>query len=105
LTTRTSGGPAFEIQIRRTASPENELVVEQLIARVKVRQSNLHFWMSRPPGSDDRVPEERSKKSNHNNANAKAPRVATKSRVEVSRSGSLMRNYPVARQRANLTRH
>jgi hypothetical protein len=79
--------------------------VEQWIARIKVRQSNLHFWMLRPPGSDDRVPEERSKKNNHNNANDRAPRVATKGRVEVSRSGSLTRNYPVARQRANLTRH
>jgi hypothetical protein len=58
--------------------PENELVVEQLIARVKVRQPSLRFWPSRPPGSDDRVPEERSKKSNHKNAKDKASRVATK---------------------------
>jgi hypothetical protein len=41
----------------------------------------LTFPPSRPPGSDDRVPEERSKKSNHNNAKDKAPRVATKGRV------------------------
>jgi hypothetical protein len=34
------------------------------------------FWTSRPPGSDDRVPEEHSKKSHHNNAKDKAPRVA-----------------------------
>jgi hypothetical protein len=48
-----------------------------------MRQANLHFRPSRPPGSNDRVPEERSKKSNHNNAKDKAPRVATKGRVIV----------------------
>ena len=91
-----NGGPAFEIQICRMATHS---AWEQLIACAQMRQSNLHFWPSRPPGSDDRVPEERSKKSNHNNAKDKAPRVATKG---LSRSGSLMRNYSIARQRANL---
>jgi hypothetical protein len=94
-------GPAFEIQIRRMAPRSAWL---QLIARAHMRQSNLHFWPSRPPGSDDRVPEERSKKSNHNNAKDKArvSRPRAVSSWEVSRSGSLMRNSSVARQRANL---
>ena len=79
----------------------------ELIDRAQMRQSNLHFWPSRRSGSDDRMPEERSEKSNHNNAKDETPRFengAVSSR-EVRRSGSLMRNYSVARQRANLTRH
>jgi hypothetical protein len=37
--------------------------------------------LSRPPGSDKRVPEEHSKKSNHNNAKDKAPRAAAEGLV------------------------
>jgi hypothetical protein len=41
---------------------------QQLIARAQMRQSNSHFSPSRRPGTDDRVPEERSNKSHQNNA-------------------------------------
>jgi hypothetical protein len=74
------GRARFEIQICRTAPHSSR---EQMIARAQMRQSNLHLWPSRPPGSDDRVPEEHSKKSNHNNAKDKAPRVANTSLVVV----------------------
>jgi hypothetical protein len=50
-----------------------------------MRQSNLRFWPSRRSGSDHRVPEEHSKKTNHNNAQDKAPRVAKTSCVVGSR--------------------
>jgi hypothetical protein len=56
---------------------------------------------SQPSGSDDRMPEERSEKSNHNNAKDKTLLVAIKGVLlscGVGWSGSLMRNYPVARQ-------
>jgi transposase len=33
-----------------------------------MRQSNLERWSSQTPSNDDRMPEERSEKSNHNNA-------------------------------------
>ena len=46
-----------------------------------MRQSNLDLWLSPTPGSDDRVPEERSQKSNHNNAEDKTPRVENRGRV------------------------
>ena len=49
---------------------------EQLIARAQMRQSNLHLWPSQPHGSDDRLPEEHTKRRNHNNPKDKAPRVA-----------------------------
>jgi hypothetical protein len=44
------------------------------------------------------MPEERSEKSNHNNAKDEAPRVATEGLVVVGSQpvGSLMRNYSVA---------
>jgi hypothetical protein len=47
------------------------------------------------------MPEERSEKSNHNNAKDKTLLVAIKGVLlscGVGWSGSLMRNYPVARQ-------
>ena len=46
-----------------------------------MRQSNLDRWSSQTPGNDDRMPEERSEKSNHNNAKDKASRVAIKGLV------------------------
>ena len=55
----------------------------ELIDRAQMRQSNLHFWPSRRSGSDDRMPEERSEKSNHNNAKDKAPRVENRDGVVV----------------------
>ena len=64
--------------------------------------------VSRQSGSDDHMPEERGEKSNHNNPKDKTPRVSRTEAVsswEVSRSGSLMRNYSVARQLAKLIRH
>jgi hypothetical protein len=48
---------------------------------LKMRQSNLHFWPLRPPGCDDRLPEEHSKKHNHNNAKDKTPRVGAEALV------------------------
>jgi hypothetical protein len=50
------------------------------------------------------MPEERSEKGNHNNAKDKTPRVENRGGggAESQRSGSLMRNYWGARQRANL---
>ena len=71
----------------------------------RARGSSLS--VSRQRGSDDRMPKERSEKSNHKNPKDKTPLVESEgvSSWEVSRSGSLMRNYSVARQRANLTRH
>ena len=77
------------------APPENELVVEQLIARVKVRQPCLRFWPSRHPGSEDRVPEERSEKRNHNNAKDKTPPVD-------NRGGVVVGGQPVRIARAKL---
>ena len=50
------------------AASENELILsEQLIARAYSRHRP-----SQRSGSDDRMPEERSEKSNHNNAKDKA---------------------------------
>jgi hypothetical protein len=48
---------------------------------LKMRQSNFHFWPSQPSGSDDRMPEQHSEKSNHNNPKNKTPRVAIKGLV------------------------
>ena len=83
LTTRISGGPVFEIQIWRMAksSSGNELV----LGAIDCPRSNasIHPWPSRPPGSDDRLPEERTKKCNHNNPKDKAPRVAATGLVVV----------------------
>jgi hypothetical protein len=50
---------------------------EQLIARAQMRQSNLHLWPSRPPGSDDRLPEEHAKKRNHNDPKDEALHVTS----------------------------
>ena len=59
------------------AASENELVVpEQLIARAYTRLGPL-----RRPRTDDRVPEQRTKKSNYNNAEDEASRVGTKDLV------------------------
>ena len=48
-----------------------------------MRQSNLDRWSSQTPGNDDRMPEERSEKSNHNNAKDKTPRVENRGGVVV----------------------
>jgi hypothetical protein len=50
---------------------------------LKMRQSNSHFWPSQPSGSDDRMPEERGEKSNHNNPKDKTPRVENRGGVVV----------------------
>src|ERR1700722_1465819 len=60
-----------------------------------MRQSNLHFWPSRRSGSDDRMPEERSEKSNHNNAKDKTPRFE-------NRGGVVARGQPVGIAHAKL---
>jgi hypothetical protein len=52
---------------------------QQLNARAQ--NANLHFWPSQPSGSDDRMPEQHSEKSNHNNPKNKTPRVAIKGLV------------------------
>ena len=51
------------------------------IAQLEVHST--HLGMSEPSGSDDHVPENRSKKTNRNNAKDKAPRVATEGLVVV----------------------
>jgi hypothetical protein len=43
--------------------------------------SNLHFWPSQTPGSDDHLPEEHTKARNHNNAKDKTPRVENRGGV------------------------
>jgi hypothetical protein len=70
-----------------------------------MRQSNLRFWPSRRSGSDHRVPEEHSKKTNHNNAKDKAPRVAKTSCVVGSRPVGIAHAKLLGRPQANLTRH
>jgi hypothetical protein len=46
-----------------------------------MRQSNLDRWSSQTPGNDDRVPEEHSEKSNHNNAKDETPRFENRGSV------------------------
>jgi hypothetical protein len=75
-----TGGPAFEIQICRMA---DHAAWEQLTARSQIRESDLDLWLSQTPGSNDRMPEELSEKSNHNNAKDKASRVVTEGLVGV----------------------
>jgi hypothetical protein len=57
------------------SSSKDELVVGAIDCPLQMRQSNLHVWPLQPLGSDDRLPEERSEKSNHNNAKDKTPRI------------------------------
>ena len=75
--------------------PENERAIVQLLARVQMRQPSLRFWPSRRYGTDDRVPEERSEKSNHNNAKDKTPRFE-------NRGGVVARGQPVGIAHAKL---
>ena len=77
------GGPAFEIRIGRIAETSSGVnsSSQQLIARAQMSQSKLHFWPSQTPGSDDRMPEERSEKSNHNNPKDKTPRFENRGGV------------------------
>ena len=65
----------------------------------------LSLGVSRRPGSDDRMSEERSEKSNHNNAKDKTPRFENRGRLGARGQpvGIAHANYSVARQRANLT--
>jgi hypothetical protein len=82
------------------APPENELVVEQLIARVKCVN---RVYVSGPHG----IPAARTvcQKSAARNATTIMQRIRPRLSIteavsswEVSRSGSLVRNYSVARQ-------
>ena len=68
--------------IRRIALPDNELVAAAIHCPRSNASIDLRFWPSRS-GSDHRVPEEHSKKTNHKNAKDKAPRVATEGLVVV----------------------
>jgi hypothetical protein len=86
-----------DIPLCRTAesSTKRDSSWEQRIDRAQMRQSNLHFWPSRRSGSDDRMPEERSEKSNHNNAKDKTPRFE-------NRGGVVARGQPVGIAHAKL---
>jgi hypothetical protein len=95
---RISAGGGLSAQFNFAACAGD--VIAQLVV------DSTHLGTSQPSGSDDRMPEEHSEKSNDNNPKDKIPRVAIKGlSCEVSRSGSLMRDYSVARQPPNLTRH
>ena len=52
-----------------------------LTAALLPASARLQVGPSRPPGRDDRLPEERSEEHNHNNAKDKIPRVATEGLV------------------------
>jgi hypothetical protein len=86
--------PGHLCRTAESSSKRNSLW-EQLIDRAQMRQSNSHFWPSRRSGSDDRMPEERSEKSNHNNAKDKTPRFE-------NRGGVVARGQPVGIAHAKL---
>jgi hypothetical protein len=83
----------------------------RLATEQSLSKFNTGAWLllsvSRQRGTDDRVPEERTKKSNYNNAEDEASRVGTKDLVVRGNQPDVIAHakLSVARQRANLTRH
>ena len=97
-------GHVFEIQTCRM-TPHS--ASKQLIDRAQMRQSNLVSGRYSLPAAkiacQKTIPRKATTIIRRIRARVSRPRACLS--WEVSRSGSLMRNYSVARQRANLTRH